>query len=53
MTIYRRRRGSDTWHFTPDCRWWHMSPTAVFSERARKPTTGELCNACMAKARRG
>ena len=47
---YRRKNDSDTWHFCRNCSNW---PTSNFDERHRRPTTGELCNQCLAKQRAG
>lgn len=44
--VYRRRTGSDTWHFCSNCSLW---PTADHKEQATKPTTGELCDQCRSK----
>jgi hypothetical protein len=46
---YRRRVTSDVWHFVKSCRWW---PRKSYELRERKPTSGELCNECLAKERR-
>lgn len=46
MPKYRRRRGSDTWHFCTNCSRW---PTSDYDERHSRPTNGELCNECRAK----
>lgn len=48
---YRRRKGSDVWHYHRRCRWW---PALTFHIifRELKPTTGELCNECQSKERR-
>lgn len=43
---YRRRKGSDTWHFCTNCNNW---PTVDYDERSEKPTTGDQCNECKAK----
>lgn len=43
---YRRRKGSDTWHWCRNCSNW---PTSHYDERSTKPTTGELDNECRAK----
>jgi len=43
---YRRRKGSDTWHWCRNCSNW---PSTNFDEQSSKPTTGELCNECKAK----
>ena len=47
---YRSKRGSDTWHFCRNCSNW---PASDYDERSRKPTSGELCNQCLAKRRAG
>ena len=44
---YRRARGRDTWHWSPDCSHW---PTFDYEEQQSKPATGELCNECRSKA---
>jgi len=46
---YRRRKRSDTWHFMPSCSNW---PVKDFVVRGKKSTHGELCDQCLAKARR-
>lgn len=43
---YRRRKGSDTWHFCTNCNNW---PTLSYDERSDRPTSGDLCNECRAK----
>lgn len=43
-----RRKRSDTWHFEPECRWYK----GCTFWRTKKPTRGELCNACQAVQRR-
>jgi len=43
---YRRKKGKDTWHFCSNCSNW---PKADYDERYDKPTSGELCNECLAK----
>ena len=47
---YRRRKGSDTWHFCRNCSLW---PTGDYDTRSSSPTTGELCNECKAKRSAG
>lgn len=47
---YRRRKGSDTWHFCRNCSNW---PTSDYDEQASKPTTGEFDNECLAKQKAG
>ena len=44
--VYRRRYGSDTWHFCRNCTIW---PTSGYKEQSSKPTTGEFCDQCRAK----
>lgn len=45
---YRKRKGSDTWHYCHNCTLW---PTVTYDSRISKPTSGELCNQCLAKDR--
>ncbi|MGX7947709.1 hypothetical protein [Oleidesulfovibrio alaskensis] len=47
---YRKKNGSDTWHFCRNCSKW---PTSDYKEQSSQPTTGELCNECRAKKRDG
>ena len=47
---YRKRKGTDTWHFCSNCSNW---PTTNFDEKKEKPTTGEFCNECQAKRNAG
>ena len=47
---FRRKKGSDTWHFCSNCSNW---PTSDCDERWAKPTSGELCNECKAKQAAG
>lgn len=42
---YRRKKGSDTWHFCKNCSKW---PTEDYEVRNTKPE-GELCNECRSK----
>ena len=46
MTIYRRKKDSDTWHWCRNCSNW---PTSDYEEVTAKPTSGELDNECKAK----
>ena len=41
--IYRRSRGSNTWHFRADCPGW---PEADFDQRIRTPSDGLCCVEC-------
>lgn len=51
---YRKRKGSDTWHFCTNCSNWPTSnfDTVTTTGNAR-PTTGELDNECLGKERAG
>jgi len=49
-SIWRRRKGNDTWHFCRNCSNW---PTSNYDDKSTKPTTGELCNECLAKKANG
>lgn len=46
MAEYRKKKGSDTWHWCTNCSNW---PTSDYESRQSKPTTGELDNECKAK----
>jgi len=52
MTTYRKRKGSDTWHWCRNCTAW---PTYDYEEITvnGRPNTGELCNQCKSKEREG
>ena len=45
MQVYRRKRGSELWHFVPDCSEW---PRWRFDERAL-PAAETLCTECLNK----
>jgi hypothetical protein len=47
---YRRRQGSDAWHWCRNCSNW---PTSGYEEKPSKPAAGELCNECKAKEKAG
>jgi len=47
---WRRKKGSDTWHFCTNCSSW---PTTDYEERKEKPTSGEFDNECLAKQKAG
>lgn len=50
MAKYRRKKGSDTWHFCTNCSNWPTGRAGIdYDERSTKPTTGELDNECLAK----
>ena len=46
---FRRRKGTDTWHFCTNCSNW---PTHDY-DVSNRPTTGEYCNECLAKEKAG
>jgi hypothetical protein len=46
MPEYRRKKGSDTWHWCTNCSEW---PTSNYDSTNTKPTTGELDNQCLGK----
>jgi uncharacterized protein (DUF433 family) len=49
--MYRRRKGSDTWHWCSNCSTW---PESSYEEQASSVSlTGERCNECSAKERNG
>jgi len=48
MPIYRRRKGSDIWHWCTNCSNW---PKSNFEKSTTKPNW-ELCNECKAKDRK-
>ncbi len=50
MAVYRKRNGKDTWHWCKNCSLW---PKSDYKEAQRKPASGELCNQCIAKEKRG
>lgn len=50
VTEYRKKKGSDTWHWCKNCSQW---PTKDYDVSYTKPTTGELDNECKAKEKDG
>jgi hypothetical protein len=50
MTEYRKRKGSDTWHWIESCR-WYPSKRYTGATRDKRPH-GDLCNECRAKEKR-
>ena len=50
MAEYRKKNGSDTWHWCKNCSNW---PTSGYSVRFARPKDGELDNECKAKERAG
>ena len=51
MASYRRKMGSDTWHWCMNCSNYPLRPVSEVS--ATKPTSGELCKECKEKDSRG
>lgn len=50
MPEYRRKKGSDTWHWCRNCSNW---PKWDYDSQSSKPTSGELDNECKAKEKAG
>jgi hypothetical protein len=50
MPEYRKKKGSDTWHWCRNCSNW---PRWDYDSRLTKPTSGELDNECKAKEKAG
>lgn len=51
MATYKRKKGSDTWHWCSNC---SKYPTGSDVETSHtKPTYGELCNECKGKETAG
>lgn len=48
MATYRRRKSSDTWHWCRNCSNW---PSSDYVEKSSKPSSGELCDECLAKVK--
>ena len=50
MPIYRKKKGTDTWHWCKNCSNW---PTSDYDEEwhpgTERPKSGELDNECRAK----
>ena len=48
MTVYRKKKGKDVWHWCKNC---SNFPTSDYTEESRtsRPTNGELCNECIGK----
>lgn len=47
---YRKKNGSDTWHWCKNCSKW---PTSDYTTSYTKPTSGEFCNECKGKESSG
>lgn len=50
MAKYRKRRGSDTWHWCRNCSNWPT--TEDYTERDTRPGY-DLCNECKGKEKAG
>lgn len=50
MAQYRKRKGTDTWHFCANC---SNYPTSNFDTHPSTPSSGEKCNECKAKRANG
>lgn len=54
--LYIRRPDSDTWHWMENCSKYPKRRRGEFTERLIgkpvRPRSGELCNECIAKARK-
>jgi hypothetical protein len=46
MAEYRKRRGSDTWHWCSNC---ENYPQSDYTTSPSKPSSGDLCNQCKSK----
>ena len=54
MTEYRRKRGSDVWHWCRNCtRWPIYDYESVKLPRGQRPSSGELDNECRSKESAG
>jgi hypothetical protein len=52
VPTYRKRKGTDTWHWCRNCSNW---PTSNYEEitTSGRPTSGELDNECRSKEQAG
>jgi len=50
MAEYRKKKGSDTWHYCKNCSKW---PTVDYDSQYSKPSSGELCDECKSKDKNG
>jgi len=50
MVEYRKKYGSDTWHWCEKCAEY---PTSGYDKSSTKPTSGELDNQCKSKEKSG
>lgn len=55
MAEYRKRKGTDVWHWCTNCEDWPKVAGTYESERppaGKRPNSGELDNECLSKERR-
>ena len=50
MRSWRRKKGSDAWHFCTNCSNW---PTNDYEEVKTKPTSGQFDDECLSKDANG
>ena len=46
MISYRRRKGTDVWHWCSNCSNW---PTSHYDVRRDEPDSGKFCDECRSK----
>lgn len=49
MVVYRKRKGSDTWHWCKNCSTYPTENYEEITKEGKRPSYGELCNECRAK----
>ena len=49
MPTYRRKKGSDTWHWCKNCSTYPTENYEKITKEGKRPSYGELCNECRAK----
>ncbi len=49
MAEYRKRKGTDTWHWCKNCSNW---PTSNYDSKTTRPAY-DLCNECKGKEKAG
>jgi len=52
MTIFRKKKDSDTWHWCTNCTEYPKSDF-IEKEFTNSPSPGEKCNQCIAKEKAG
>ena len=54
MPLYRKKKGTDTWHWCQNCtKWPEFNYDQERLQGRERPKTGELCEECNAKETRG